>query len=146
VEKQRKKDVHEGTNINPLLSMEVNQNDPQIKEIVKHLQKALNMTHDEADSFIDNYAKELTVISPDDELIESHSIETLLGAIQNEQDCMLLEKICVQFRIQDVSEFNLERLSQKYLSSDQTTVMHVKNQTYQLFYKDQYLISKMNPY
>lgn len=104
------------------------------------------MTHDEADSFTEKYAKEVAFTQVEEELIESHSIETLMGTLQSESDYMLLEKICVQFRIQDVSEFNLERLSQKYLAQDQITVMHVKNQTYQLFYKEQYLISKMNPY
>jgi len=34
-----------------------------------------------------------------------------MGALLNEEKYMLLEKICVQFRIQDVTEFNLERLS-----------------------------------
>lgn len=59
---------------------------------------------------------------------------------------MLLEKICVQFRIQDVSEFNLERLAQTYLEEGEITAMNVKDQTYQLFYREQFLISKMNPY
>ena len=60
VEKHMKKDVHEGTSVNPMISQEVNQNDPQIKEIIKHLQKALKMTHDEAESFIEKYAKDVT--------------------------------------------------------------------------------------
>ena len=80
------------------------------------------------------------------DLMETHAIEALMGALQKEEDYMVLEKVCVQFRIQDVSEYNLERLSQAYLEDDQITVMHVNNQTYQLFGKDQYLISKMNPY
>ena len=45
-----------------------------------------------------------------------------------------------------MSEFNLERLSQKYLEGDQARLLDNINQTYQLFGKDQYLISKMNPY
>ena len=61
----------------------------------------------------------------EDQLIENHQIEALMAALQDEEDDKVLEKICVQFRIQDCSEFNLERLSQKYLDSDRENLMNV---------------------
>lgn len=75
--------------------------------------KADSLTGDEADNFIASYGKEETNVQLHDAIIESHQIEALMGALQNEDNYPVLEKICVQFRIQDVSEFNLERLSQQ---------------------------------
>lgn len=69
------------------------------------------MSHIEADGFVEKYEKEEIVLKEDDPFIESHQIEALMSALKDESDYMLLEKICVQYRIQDVTEFNLERLS-----------------------------------
>ena len=144
-----RKDVHQGNIINPQIKDEINRSDPQIRDIVKEFQRdCVPQTNDNADAWMDKYSQKtkegFTPATAD--LMESHAIEALMGALQKEEDYMVLEKVCVQFRIQDVSEYNLERLSQAYLEDDQITVMHVNNQTYQLFGKDQYLISKMNPY
>lgn len=70
-----------------------------------------------------------------------------MTALQSEEHYKVLEKICVQFRIQDVSEYNLERLTQQYHENlNFSKILTEHNHTYELFKTEQYLISKMNPY
>jgi hypothetical protein len=76
-----------------------------------YLSQATTMGNGEASNFIEKYAKAPIKVKSHADIIETHQIEALMGALQNEDSYMILEKICVQYRIQDVTEFNFERLS-----------------------------------
>ena len=54
-----------------------------------------SMDKGEADVFLDKYAKESLKTKVKDDVIESHQIEALMGALQHEQSYKVLEKICV---------------------------------------------------
>jgi len=114
--KKPKKDVHEGSIINPLLSRpgqeEINFADPQVQGMVSYLDQMNKMSEYEADDFLQRYEKQKVKVTKRNDLIESYQIEAFMVALQKEENYMVLEKLCVQFRIQDCSEFNLERLSQ----------------------------------
>ena len=72
-----------------------------------------------------------------------------MGALLHEENYKLVEKICVQYRIQDVGEYNLERLTQQNLdktNKEATALFSSSNETFTLFDSQKYLISKMNPY
>jgi hypothetical protein len=84
-----------------------------LKEFKKRLGQADTLPGDEADDLIEKFGTEETPVRLTDDIIESHQIESIFGALRFEENYKVLEKICVQFRIQDVSEFNLERLSQR---------------------------------
>tara|TARA_B110000285_G_C14884473_1_gene495494 strand:- start:366 stop:638 length:273 start_codon:yes stop_codon:yes gene_type:complete len=84
-----------------------------LKEFKKRLGQADTLPGDEADDLIEKFGKEETPVRLTDDIIESHQIESIFGALRFEENYKVLEKVCVQFRIQDVSEFNLERLSQQ---------------------------------
>ena len=81
--------------------------------MVSYLNQTTTMGNGDADNFIEKYAKQPIKVKSHADIIESHQIEAMMGALQNEESYMILEKICVQYRIQDVSEFNFERLAQK---------------------------------
>ena len=78
-----------------------------------YLNQSTTMGNGEADNFITKYIKAPLRVKQHADIIESHQIEALMGALQHEDSYMILEKICVQYRIQDVTEFNFERLAQK---------------------------------
>ena len=138
-QKTKKKDVHAGTSINSLIADALNHEDPQVREMQSYLNQTTSMGNGETDNFIDKYAKAPIKVKSHADIIESHQIEALMGGLQHEESYMILEKICVQYRIQDVTEFNFERLAQKQDIFDE-------NKTYELFGRDKYIIQKMNPY
>ena len=54
---------------------------------------------EEADDLIEKFGLEETPVYLSDDIIESHQIESIFGALRFEENYKVLEKICVQFRI-----------------------------------------------
>ena len=101
-----------------------------MKEFKKRLGQADNLPGDEADDLIEKFGKEETPVRLTDDIIESHQIESIFGALRFEDNYKVLEKVCVQFRIQDVSEFNLERLSQQNQIGSKQSILKQSNQAF----------------
>jgi flagellar motor switch protein FliG len=59
------------------------------------MNKSKAMTNDEAEAFMERFQREMQEVRVDDAVIESHQIEALMAALQNEEDYKVLEKICV---------------------------------------------------
>ena len=55
--KRHRGDVHIGSYLNPLVSKELNQKDPQIKDMLTKTQVVDTMDKGDADNFLDKYAK-----------------------------------------------------------------------------------------